>query len=95
MDLGTQVTIGLAVVAALVWAVRQEGRVNNHDELHKQHRERAEEVRNEALSRDSDIRAELVESKNAASARYNELRGDMQYFRQRFDVLFGQNNKHS
>ncbi len=89
MELGTQVTIGLAVVSALIWAVRQEGRVNNHDELHKQHRERAEQVRMEAMSRDSEIREELIESKNAASARYNELRGEMQYFRQRVDAWFG------
>ncbi len=89
MELGTQVTIGLAVVSALIWAVRQEGRVNNHDELHKQHRERAEQVRLEAMARDSEIREELIESKNSASARYGELRSEMQYFRQRMDAWFG------
>jgi len=82
MELGTQVTIGLAVVGAIVWAVRQEGRVNNHDDLHKQHQKRDEEIRAESLDRDTEMREQ-------AASRYNELRGEMQYFRQRVDAWFG------
>ena len=82
MELGTQVTIGLAIVGALVWAVRQEGRVNNHDTLHQQHVKRDEEIRAEALDRDTEMREQ-------SAIRFAELRTEMQYFRQRVDAWFG------
>ncbi len=93
MELGTQVTIGLAIVGALVWAVRQEGRVNNHDTLHQEHVKRAEEIRSESARRSDAIRAESLdrdtEMRVQAASRYDELRSEMQYFRQRVDAWFG------
>ncbi len=90
MEIGTGVTIALAIVGALVWAVRQEGRVNNHDVLHIQHQKRAEEIRIEALDRDENVRAEALERdsemRNTATVRYGELREELRYFRQRIDA---------
>ncbi len=78
MDLGTGFAIGSGVVLAIVWAIRVEGRVNNHDTQHEQHAQRDEQIRLEALERDTDMR-------ETATQRYNELRQEFHYMRNRLD----------
>lgn len=82
MDLGTGFAIGVAVVGAIVWAIRVEGAVKNHDIKHDQHVERDEQIRLEALERDTEIR-------ETATHRYGELREELRYMRARFDGSSG------
>ncbi len=82
MDLGTGFAIGVAVVGAIVWAIRVEGVVKNHDTKHEQHVMRDEQIRLEALERDTEIR-------ETATHRYGELREEMRYMRSRFDGSTG------
>jgi hypothetical protein len=38
-------SVGIPVLGGVVWLVRQEGRINTHEEKHKQHEERAREIK--------------------------------------------------
>ena len=38
-------SVGIPVIGGVVWLVRQEGRINAHDERHKQHEEKAKEIK--------------------------------------------------
>jgi hypothetical protein len=59
------ITIGLAVIGVIVWSVRQEGRINGHDDLFKS-LEKIDELRiTLANERHADVKERLmrIESK--------------------------------
>lgn len=47
MEPSVIVTVGIALVGVIIWSVRQEGRLNAHDERHDVHEQRHVELRDD------------------------------------------------
>lgn len=59
-DAGAVVAAVTAGVVSLVWLIRLEGRVNNHDREHDAHKERCDELRAGHTRQYDDLRADLA-----------------------------------
>jgi hypothetical protein len=60
LEQGTALTVALAMVGGVVWLVRLEGRINNHDATHAEHVSRHTQIREEIERRHHELRADIV-----------------------------------
>lgn len=60
MDIGAIITGVLTVSGILIWALRQEGRINANEKMHQDTREEIERVRETAEKRHDQLREDIV-----------------------------------
>jgi len=51
---------GTTLVLGVVWLVRLEGRVNEHERQHNAHKERDEEIKADFIRRHEEVRSDLT-----------------------------------
>ena len=63
---------GLGLFGGIViWAIRQEGRLNTHDQQHAEHKTQIEKVAAEALRRHDEVREDLLYIRQRIDAALN------------------------